>query len=152
MLNRPGALPVVVGAADVAGAELPPPSPENSDEPGAVVVWVVVLPLVGGVLDAGAAGLPMLNKELPPAFPPVDPAFANKVEAGAVEDAGAALPPPKLKEAMLVGGCEDAGVADGAPRLMPDGLLSGVEDCVAPGALNNDGFGADCTCAPAVGA
>jgi hypothetical protein len=150
--NRPGALVVAVGAPDVAGAELPPPSPENSDGLGAVDVWVVVAPLVAGVLpDAGAAGLPMLNNELPPVFPPVAPAFANKVEAGGVEDAGAALLPPKLNEAMA-GGCEEAEAAGVAPRLKPDGLLAGVEEGVALGALNNDGFGAACPCAPAVSA
>jgi hypothetical protein len=157
MLNRPGALLVAVVAPDVAGAELPPPIPEKSEEPGAVVVGVgapaavLVAPLVAGVLlDAGAAGLPMLNMELPPGFAPVlEPAFENKPELGAAEDVGAALLPPKVKEAMVAGGWEDAGAA---PRPKAGGLLAGVEEGVALAGANMDGFGVDCPCAPAVSA
>jgi hypothetical protein len=140
--NRLGAPLVAVPAPDVAGAELPPPSEGNRDGADAVAevvpvpAVVVVAPVVAGVLlGAAAAGLPMLNKELPPVEAPVlDPAPANKPE-GAAEGAGVAELPPKPKDAMLDGGCEDAvaGVAAGVPpRLKDGGLLAGVEDD-APG-------------------
>lgn len=156
--NKLGALLVVVAAPEVAGAELPPPIPENSDEPGAVDVAVVlpavvvVAPLAAVVLPGvEAAGLPMLNKELPPVVAPVlDPAPENKPELGAAEDVGAGVFPPRLKEAMFDGGWEDAGAAGVAPMLKVGGLLAGVDEVVALAPPNSGGFGVDCPCAPAV--
>jgi hypothetical protein len=106
--KRLGVPLVAVPAPDVAGAELAPPRPENIDDPDAVAVVapvpavVVVAPLVAGPLPvAEAAGLPMLNRELlPVAAPVLAPAPANKLEAGAADDVGAGVFPPKLKDAM----------------------------------------------------
>lgn len=137
--NKLGALLVAVVAPDAAGAELAPPSPENND--GAVVAVdvapavVVVAPLDAGVLPgAEAAGLPMVNKELPPAgLLALEPAPANKLEAGAADDVGAGVFPPRLKEAMLVEGWEVAGAAGVLPMLKAGALLAGVEEEVVLG-------------------
>lgn len=157
--KRLGALLVAVVAPDDAGAELPPPNPENIEELGAAVVVaaavpavVVVAPLVAGALPGvDAAGLPRLNKELPLVDAGVpDPAPANRLPEGAAEDVGAAAFPPRLKDAMLEAGCEVAGAAGVLPRLKAGALLAGVDDGVEAGcAPNNDGFEAACPCAPA---
>jgi hypothetical protein len=118
--NPLGALLVAVVAPDAAGAELPAPSPLNSDEPEAAAVVapaeavVVVAPLAGGVLPVvGVAGLPM---------------FENRLDAGAAGFAASVFP-PILKPPRL-GGCEDAGAAGVVPRLKDGGLLPGVDDAV----------------------
>jgi hypothetical protein len=118
--NPLGALLVAIVAPDAAGAELPPPSPLNSEEPelAAVVVpagaVVVVAPLAVGVLPVvRVAGLPM---------------FANRLDAGAA-DLAASVFPPILKPPRL-GGCEDAGATGVVPRLKVGGLLAGVDDAV----------------------
>lgn len=129
---------VAVLAPDVAGAELPPPIPEKSDEPPAVVVAAVPLPVVvvavplvavapAGVEAAGAAP----NRE----FPPVDAAglaaaAPKRLEAAPPKDAGEAALPPELKPAMPDVGCVVAGGAAGVPPKLNEGaLLAGVEVC-----------------------
>ena len=140
--NRLGALLGVVVAPDAAGVELaPPPSPENNEGAAVAVdvapapaVVVVAPPAAGVLLDAGAAGLPMVNKELPPVDAPVlDPAPANKLEAGDADDVGAGVFPPRPNEAMLVDGCEVAGAAGVLPMLKAGALLAGVEEEVLLG-------------------
>jgi hypothetical protein len=106
----------------VGGAELPLPTPANSEGAGAAAVdvpelpAVVVAPLVGGVvLVAEEVGVPIL---------------ANILEAGAADDFGASVFAPKLKPPRLDGGCEDAGAAEFVPRLKVGGLLAGVDEVV----------------------
>jgi hypothetical protein len=132
-LNRPGAAPVAVPAPDAAGAELPPPMPENMLELGALEVAVplpavaVVAPLVAVALPGiEAAGVPP-NKELPPVDPAgFDAAPPNKPGVGGAEDAGVPLFPPRLNPPKLEGGCEDAVFAGVAPRPKLGALLAGV--------------------------
>lgn len=139
--NRLGALLVAVAAPDAAGAELAAPVPENKEGAAVAVdvapapAVVVVAPLAAGVLlGAEAAGLPMVNKELPPVDAPVlDPTPANKLEAGAADDVGAGVFPPRPKDAMLEDGCEVAEAAGVVPMLKAGGLLAGVEEVVALG-------------------
>jgi hypothetical protein len=128
-----------VAAPDDAGVEVAPPRPENREGPPAVAVVapvpevVVVAPLAAGVvLGVVVAGFPKLKRELPPVDAAVlDPAPANKLEAGAAEDAGAAAVPPREKDGMLDGGWDDAGAAGVVPRLNVGGLLAGVAEGVA---------------------
>ncbi|KAH3911165.1 hypothetical protein HBH56_131250 [Parastagonospora nodorum] len=116
--------PPLVGAPrpDVGGAELPLPTPANSEGAGVAAVVmpelpaVVVAPLVGGVAPgAEEVGVPIL---------------ANILEAGAADDFGASVFPPKLKPPRLDGGCEDVGAAEFVPRLKVGGLLAGVDEVV----------------------
>jgi hypothetical protein len=132
--------PLVEGAVapDAAGAELPEPIPENKDAAGVVVVEgmllvvVVVAPPEAVVLGAAeAAGLPRLNKELPAAVALELFAPENRLLFEAVDDAGGAVCPPRLKEAI---GAEDGWVEGGAagvfPRPKVGGLLAGVAEGV----------------------
>jgi len=132
-LNRLGAPLVAVLAPDVAGAELPPPMPENSDEVGAVVVAVplpdvvVVAPLVAVILPgAEAAGAAPNNEVLPVVPADLDEAPPKRLGVAVPEDAGAALFPPRLNPAMLDGGCEDAEAAGVPPKANVGALLAGV--------------------------
>jgi hypothetical protein len=118
--KSPVGAPLVAGVApDVAAVELPPPIDGNSDGPGAAVVVapeppaVVVAPAVPPGVEED--GLPML---------------ANRLEAGAADDFGGSVFPPRLKPPKLEGGCEDAGAAGVVPRLKAGGLLAGVDDVV----------------------
>jgi hypothetical protein len=127
-----------VAAPDDAGVEVAPPRPENKEEPPAVAVVapvpevVVAAPLAAGVvLGVVVAGFPKLKRELPVDAAVLDPAPANKLEAGAAEDAGAAAVPPREKDGMLDGGWDDAGAAGVVPRLNVGGLLAGVAEGVA---------------------
>jgi hypothetical protein len=141
VLNKLGVLlvAVAVAAPDDADVEVAPPIPENRDVPPVVAAVaplaeaVVVAPLAAGVLlGVEVAGFPKLNKELPPADAPVlDAAPANKLEAGAADDVGAAVFPPRVKDGMLEEGWEAAGAACVVPRLKVGGLLAGVAEGVA---------------------
>jgi hypothetical protein len=85
----------VVPAPDAAGAELPPPRPENNDEPDVAVA--VVGPLVAVVLAPVEAAV-------------LAPAPEKRLLGAAPEEAGGAMLPPKLKDgAVLDAGCEEAG-------------------------------------------
>lgn len=167
LLNRVDAVPEVAVAVEAGAAELPPPRPPrlgncddpppprvgNGDVPDAVVVVapplvaVVVAPVEAVVLvGVDAAGLPQLKVEPPAAEVPALAAPAKRPLAGAAEDAGAVLFPPKLKPAVeVVAGCELAGVApDVAPILNPSGF-AGVEDgVVLPRPPKSPDFGAAC--------
>lgn len=157
--NIPDDAPDVGAAADEAGgAELPPPTPPNSDgvELDAVAAAGVELE---GVLASGF--LKRLRPELPPAAeaPGVDdPAPPNRPGDGAADEVAALSlsPPPKLKPPSegVADGCEAAGWEAGVdpPRLNEGGLLAGVVLGSPPPNSPPAGLGVSCEAEAAAGA
>lgn len=111
LLKRFGVAPELLAAPEVGVLELAPPSPENSEDPGAVDVGAPLVAVVVVVELVGADAVGLLPREKPA---PVADAPEKRLLVGAEDVPGAVEVPPRLKpDAGVVedgAGCEEAGV------------------------------------------